>query len=301
MKLGLHTAILDGHTFEQVVDYASSAGFRGLEVCCWPYEPAARRYAGVTHIDVEGMDEEKAAYYCAYAKEHQIEIAALAYFPNPLSEDERAAEKAVGHLYKVMDAAQLMKVPVVTTFIGKNKTKTVEENIELMKKVWNPILRYAEEKELKIAVENCPMYFTEDEWPGGNNLASTPQIWREMFRMSPNIGLCFDPSHMVLLGMNVWKPVVEFADRIFHVHFKDMQIDQEKVEEYGRFTYPGLWHTPKIPGYGDVGFPKFIAKLHETGYHGFACLECEDRAFEGSKQDICHGIEIAYRYLRTLM
>ena len=154
---------------------------------------------------------------------------------------------------------------------------------------------------MRIAIENCPMYFTQDEWPGGNNLASTPQIWKRMFAMSPNIGLCFDPSHMILLGMNVWKPVVDYADRIFHIHFKDLQIDQEKVEEYGRFTYPGLWHTPKLPGYGDVDFPKLVTKLHEIGYRGSACLECEDRAFEGSMEDTREGIEIAYRYLRTLL
>lgn len=301
MKLGLHTAILAEYSFEQVVDYASETGFKSLEVCCWPREKASRRYAGVSHIDVDGMTEENAEKYMCYAKEKGIEIAALAYFPNPMSDDEETAERARGHLNKVIDAAALMKVNLVTTFIGKNKTKTIEENLELMEEIWPPILKYAEARGVKIAIENCPMYFTQDEWPGGNNLAVNPQVWRRMFAMSQNIGLCFDPSHMILQGMNVWKPVVEFSDRIFHIHFKDLQIDQEKVEEYGRFTYPGLWHTPKLPGYGDVNFPKLITKLHESGYCGSACLECEDRAFEDSIEDTRAGIEIAYRYLRTLM
>lgn len=301
MKLGLHTAILAEYSFEQVVDYASAVGFRSLEVCCWPKEKAARRYAGVSHINVEGMTQAEADRYMGYARDKGMEIAALAYFPNPLSDDPGTATRSRAHLYKVIDGAALMGVPLVTTFIGKDKTKTVEENLELMEEVWPPILQYAEGKGIKIAIENCPMYFTKDEWPGGNNLATTPQVWRRMFAMGPNIGLCFDPSHMILLGMNVYKPVVEFADRIFHVHFKDLHIDQEKVEEYGRFTYPGLWHTPKLPGYGDVDFPKLITKLHETGYRGSACLECEDRAFEGSTEDTREGIEIAYRYLRTLM
>lgn len=301
MKLGLHTAILAEYSFEQVVDYAAETGFKSLEVCCWPNEKASRRYAGVSHIDVEGMTEESAAKYLDYAAAKGIEIAALAYFPNPLSDDGETAKKSREHLLRVIDAAALMKVNLVTTFIGKNKTKTIEENLELMEQVWPPILRHAEEKGVRIAIENCPMYFTQDEWPGGNNLASTPQVWKRMFAMSPNIGLCFDPSHMILLGMNVWKPVVDYADRIFHIHFKDLQIDQEKVEEYGRFTYPGLWHTPKLPGYGDVDFPKLVTKLHEIGYRGSACLECEDRAFEGSMEDTREGIEIAYRYLRTLL
>ena len=301
MKLGLHTAILPDYSFEQVVDYAARTGFKGLEVCCWPNEKATRRYAGVSHIDVEDMTEEKAKKYVEYAEKKGITIATLAYFPNPLSDDEETAKKSQEHLIKVIDAAALMNVNLVTTFIGKNKTKTVEENLELMERVWIPILKHAEEKHVRIAIENCPMYFTKDEWPGGNNLASTPQVWRRMFEMSPNIGLCFDPSHMILLGMNVWKPVVDFADRIYHIHFKDLQIDQEKVEEYGRFSYPGLWHTPKLPGYGDIDFPKLITKLHETGFKGYACLECEDRAFEGSVEDVRNGIEIAYRYLHTYL
>ena len=158
-------------------------------------------------------------------------------------------------------AASMMKVDLVTTFIGKNKNKTVDENIALMKEAWPPILKLAEEKGVRIAIENCPMLYTEDEWPGGNNVATTPYVWREMFRMSPNIGLCYDPSHLVLQGMTEWKPVTDFPDRIFHVHLKDIRIDQEMVEEYGRFSYPSLWHRPKMPGLGEVDFPGLITRL----------------------------------------
>lgn len=301
MKLGLHTAILPDYTFEEVVDYAKAVGFKSLEVCCWPVGKAARRYAGVTHIDVNNIDEEKAKYYMEYAAKKGIEIASLAYYPNALSDDEETALVARDHIKRIIEAADMLGVHMVTTFIGKDKTKTIEENIEIMKKVWTPIMRLAEEKGVKVAIENCPMYFTKDEWPGGNNLASTPQIWKEMFKISPNLGLCYDPSHLVLLGMSVNKPLMDYSDRIFHVHFKDMQIDQEKVEEYGRFTYPGLWHTPKLPGMGDVDFAKFIAKLNDIRFNGSACLEMEDRAFEGSLEDTKSGIEQSYRYLRTLM
>ncbi len=301
MKLGLHTAILAACSFEQVVDYAASVGFKTLEVCCWPNEKAARRYAGVSHIDVDGMTRADADRYMNYAREKGIEIGALAYFPNPMSDDAETGKKAREHLLKVIDAAALMGVNLVTTFLGKDKTKTVEENLDLMDEIWPPILRHAQEKGVRIAIENCPMFYTRDEWPGGNNLAGTPQVWRRMLAMGGNIGICFDPSHMVLQGMDLWKPVSEFADRIFHVHFKDLRIDQEKVNEYGRFAYPGLWHTPKLPGYGDVDFACLITRLHETGYRGGACLECEDRAFEGSLEDTKEGIETAYRYLRTLL
>ena len=301
MKLGLLTAILPDMTFEEVVDYASEVGYGALEVCCWPKGKAVRRYAGVTHIDVDTLTREKAAYYVDYAKKKNIEIAALAYFPNPLSDDIETAKVARNHIKKVIKAAALMQVPVVTTFIGKNKTLTIEENLKQMKKVWPAILKVAEDSGVRVAIENCPMSFTKDEWPGGNNLASTPYVWRQMFDMSPNMGLCYDPSHLVLQGMSVNKPLMDFSERIFHVHFKDMQIDLDKVEEYGRFSYPSLWHTPKIPGLGDVNFPKFIAKLHDIGYQGAGCLEMEDRSFEGSMRDTKKGIQQSYRYLKTLM
>lgn len=299
MKLGLHTAILADLSFEEVADYAASVGFQSLEVCCWPKGKADRRYAGVTHIDVDELTEEKAEYYLNYAASKGIRIAALGYFPNALSDDEEVARVSVEHIKKVIAAAALLKVNLVTTFIGRNKTKTVDENIELMKTVWPSILKLAEEKGVRVAIENCPMFYTGDEWPGGNNLASTPYVWREMFKMSPNIGLCYDPSHLVMQGMTEWRPVVDFPDRIFHVHLKDIQIDQENVEEYGRFAYPALWHKPKMPGLGDVNFPKLITKLNETGYRGDACIECEDRAFEGSLEDTKEGIEVAYRYLKS--
>lgn len=301
MKLGLLTAILPDETFEQVVDYAKETGFKSLEVCCWPKGKALRRYAGITHIDVDTLTLEKAEYYRDYAKKQDIEISALAYFPNPMSDDPETGKVARDHIKKVIKAAKLMKVPVVTTFLGKNRLLTVEDNIKLMKKYWPGILKVAEDNGIKVAIENCPMSFTVDEWPGGNNLAYSPYIWEEMFKMSKNMGLCFDPSHLVLQGMTVNMPLLKYPDRIFHVHFKDMQIDQEKVDFYGKFAYPGLWHTPKIPGLGDVNFPKLIAKLNDIGYKGACCLEVEDRAFEGSKKDVRKAISQSYRYLKTLM
>lgn len=301
MKIGLHTAILPDYSFEEVVDYASEVGFKALEVCCWPKEKALRRYAGVTHIDVDTLTQGMADYYKDYAKSKGVEIATLAYFPNPLSDDKDIAHLAQEHIKKLIKAAALMEVPIVTTFIGKNKNLTIEENLDNMKKVWPPILEVAEENNIRVAIENCPMSFTKDEWPGGNNLASTPFVWRKMFDMSAQIGLCYDPSHLVLLGMDPIKPVRDFADKIYHVHFKDLRINQYQVEEYGRFSYPGLWHSPKLPGLGDVNFPHFIASLNEVGYRGAGCLEMEDRAFEGSLDDTKKGIESSYRYLHTLM
>ena len=303
MNLGLVSAILPDQTFEEVIDYAAGVGFGCVEVCCWPVGKALRRYAAVTHIDINGLTDEKMRYYLDYAAAKGVTISSLAYYPNPLDGDAEAAGVAVDHLMKLIDVSAAMGINMVTTFIGKDKTKSVEENLEKYVQVWTPIVRHAEEKGVRIGIENCPMYYTKDEWPGGNNLASTPYIWRKMFELipSPNLGLNFDPSHPYLLGASYIKPLYEFKDRIFHVHFKDIKIYQDKLDEYGYFSHPALWHSPKLPGLGGVDFGAFCSALNDIGYAGPACIEVEDRAFEGSLADVKSGIEQSYRYMRQFV
>ena len=300
MKLGLVSAILPDLTFEEVVDYASSVGFECLEVCCWPKGKAVRRYAGITHIDLEGLTPQKIAYYRDYAKKRGVSISSLGYYPNPLDADKEASNTAVDHIKRLIGVSAEMGVGMVTTFIGKDKNKTVEENLELFKKVWTPIIKHAEEKKVKIAIENCPMLYTANEWPGGNNLACTPDIWRQMFSLVPskNFGLNYDPSHLYLIGASAVKPLYEFKNRIFHVHFKDIKIYQDKLDEYGHFSYPALWHSPKLPGLGSVDFSAFCSALYDIRYKGPACIEVEDKAFEGNLALVKRGIEQSYGYMR---
>ena len=303
MELGLVSAILPDASFEELIDYASSVGFTCVEVCCWPRGKAVRRYAGVTHIDLNGLTAKKMEYYKTYAANKGVAISALAYYPNPLDADAEASKVAIGHIMNLIDVSAQMGVNMVTTFIGKDKTKTVEENLEKYVEVWTPIIRHAEEKGVRIGIENCPMYYTKDEWPGGNNLASTPYIWRKMFELIPtkNLGLNYDPSHPYLIGADYIKPLYEFKDRIFHVHFKDIKIYEDKVNEYGMFSYPALWHSPKLPGLGGVDFAAFCSALNDIGYKGPACIEVEDRAFESCVEDVKAGIEQSYRYMRQYL
>ena len=301
MKLGLNTAILADFSFEQVVDCASENGYKCIEVCCWPKGKASRRYAGVTHIDIDDLDSEKVKYYKEYAQSKGIYISSLGYYPNALSDDEKEAEVAVTHIKKLIKAAKKFDLEMITTFIGKNKTKTVDENIVLMKEVWTPILKLAEEEGIKVAIENCPMLYSVDEWPGGANLASTPYVWEEMFAMSANVGLNYDPSHPYLLGIDIDYAIKKYADRIFHVHFKDIKIIQDSVNKYGKFSYPGLWHIPKLPGLGDIEFNKFVSSLNEIGYKGSACVEMEDRAFEATIEDTLEGVKICSKYMQTMI
>ena len=303
MKLGLVSAILPNCSFEEVIDYAAGVGFKCVEVCCWPRGKAARRYAGITHIDIDGITREKMDYYLKYAADRGVRISSLGYYPNPLDGNPEARQVAIDHLMALIDVSAEMGIHMVTTFIGKDKTKTVEDNLELYKEVWTPIVAHAEGKQVKIAIENCPMYYTKDEFPGGNNLASTPYIWRKMFELIPSdyLGLNYDPSHPYLLMADYIQPLYDFKDKIFHIHFKDIKIYKEKLDEYGAFSYPALWHSPKLPGMGGVDFAAFCSALNDIRFDGFACIEVEDRAFEACIEDTKRGIEQSFRFMSQYM
>jgi len=300
-KFGFLSAILPDYTFEQIMDFAGENSFECVEICCWPKGKAARRYAGITHIDLNELDDAKMKHYLDYAASKGVKISSLGFYPNPLSPDTEAAEAAVSHIMDLITASGDMGVGMITTFIGRDKNKTVEENLDLYEKVWSPIIKHAEDKKVKIAIENCPMIFTADEWPGGNNLASAPYIWREMFKRIPTeiLGLNYDAAHPYLIGADYIKPIYEFSDRIFHIHFKDLKIQKEKLDEYGRLSYPRLWITEKLPGLGDIDFPSLISALYDIRFEGCACIEVEDRAFESGEEDVKRSILLSARYLRN--
>ena len=301
MKLGLLTAICDGMTFEEVVDFAAENGLECLEVACWPAGGANRRYAGVSHIDVANLTEEKAAEINAYCKSKGVEISSLAYYPNPLDPNKEKADAAIAHIYKLMDASKMLGVNMIGTFIGRDPSKNVDENIELVKEVWTPIVRYAEKIGVKIAIENCPMLFTNDEWPGGQNIMTSPANWRKVFAVldSPNLGLNFDPSHFVWQQMDYVKAIYDFKDKIFHVHYKDIKMYPEKLAEVGVMATPLQYMTPKIPGLGDVNWSKFISALTDIRYEGYSVIEIEDKAFEKSLDDAKRAIKQTANYLRN--
>ena len=231
----------------------------------------------------------------------KVEISALAYYPNTMEPDESKREAYIQHLYKLMDAAVLLNVNMITTFIGRDPKKTVSENLELVKKIWPPILEYAEQKGVRIAIENCPMLFTEDEWPGGQNLMTSPANWRKVFEIldSPNLGLNYDPSHFVWQQIDYIKPIYEFKDKIFHVHYKDIKVYREKLEDVGVMATPLEYMTPKIPGLGDVDWGKYVSALTDIGYTGYTCIEIEDKAFEDSLERAKKAIQLSAAYLRN--
>lgn len=304
-SFGLLTAILDGWSFEEAVDTAAEMGFECLEVACWPAGKAERRYAGVSHIDAERVlaDDEYAAYVKDYVESRGMHISSLAFYPNTLDPDTAKRNAAIEHLIALIEASAKLGVGMVTTFIGRDQHKTVDENIELFREVWPPIISFAEDCGVKVAIENCPMLFGKDQWPGGQNLMCTPAIFRKLFEIipSPNFGINFDPSHYVWQQMDYIRTIHEFKDRIFHIHFKDIKLYPEKLAECGVLAYPLDYMSPKIPGLGDVDWSAFISALNDIRYTGDAVIEVEDKAFESCREDILHSIRLSKRYLNNFI
>lgn len=303
MKLGVVSAIYDGFTFEEMIDDVAKNGCQCAEIACWPQGKAERRYAGVSHIDVNNTSPEYIAYIQEYCADRQVEISSLAFYPNTMDGDLSKRQASIAHLKKVIHMSALLGVHMVTTFIGRDQTKSVEENLEIFQEVWPPIIRYAEQEGVRIAIENCPMLFGRDQWPGGQNLFTTPSLWRKMFELLPseNFGINYDPSHFIWQQIDYIKPLYEFKDKIFHVHCKDIKLCKDRLDDVGIMAYPLEYMSPKLPGLGDVNWGRYISALTDIGYDSFVCIEVEDKSFESSRQKILQSVELSCRYMRQFV
>ncbi len=303
MKLGIVSAIYDGFTFEEMIDDVAANGCSCVEVACWPQGKAERRYAGVSHIDVDNASADYIKYVKGYCAERGVEISSLAFYPNTMDGDLEKRQKNIDHLKKVINMSALLGVNMVTTFIGRDQNKTVEENLEIFMQVWPEIIKLAEEKGVKIAIENCPMLFGADQWPGGQNLFTTPKLWRKMFELLPsdNFGINYDPSHFIWQQIDYIKPLYEFKDKIFHVHCKDIKLYPDRLNDVGVMAYPLEYMSPKLPGLGDVNWGSYISALTDIGYDSFVCIEVEDKAFESCREKVLDSVKLSCRYLRQFV
>ncbi len=303
MKLGFVSAILPDLPLEEVLKFAGKAGYDCVELMCWPVGKAERRYAGVTHVDVTGLDEAGAKKIKALCEGTGVGISALGYYPNFLAPDAAEAAASIEHFKKVMRAAPLLGINTVTTFVGRDWTKSVEANWPQVLRAWKPLAELAGQLDLRIAIENCPMLFTKDEWPGGKNIATSPAIWRRLFADlgSDRVGLNFDPSHFIWQQMDYLRAIREFRDRIYHAHAKDARLDRHLLDEVGILAHPLEYHTPKLPGLGDVDWGLYFSVLGDVGYDGPVCVEVEDRAYEKSLETRKDALSQSARFLRQFM
>lgn len=305
MKLGFVSAVLDKSNYEEMIDTAGTLGFTCVEVACWPSGKSERRYAGVSHIDAERVleDSDYAQHIMKYAQDKGVEISSLAYYPNTMDCDIEKRHVAVEHLKNLIRASAKLGIGMVTTFIGRDQTKTVEENLKLVEEIWPSIIELAEKEQVKVAIENCPMLFDSSQWPGGQNLMTTPDNWKKVFAILPskNLGLNYDPSHFVWQKIDYVKPLYTFSDKIFHIHFKDIKVYKDKLDEVGIMAYPLSFMAPKLPGLGDIDWGKYVSALTDIGYNGCACIEMEDKSFEGSSEKVLDSLRLSKKYMENFV
>ncbi|QDU90147.1 Inosose dehydratase [Pirellulimonas nuda] len=302
MQLGFVSAIFPDLSLDHVFEFAALEGFDCVEVMCWPPGGPDRAYGGVCHIDCSEFTQAMADDVRALCEKHGVAISALGYYSVPLSAQADQAEAAQAHLHKVIDAAPMLGLGGINSFVGANQTLNLEDNFKLFEEVWPGIVRHAEERGVRIGIENCPMLY-EKTWPFGLNLARSPAIWRRMFEIipSPNFGLNYDPSHLRMQLMDPIAPIREFGPRIFHTHAKDMRIDVERLNDVGSLVPPMDRGTAKIPGLGDIDWGKWIGALTDAGFDGPVCIEVEDEAFTETLDRRKQSLRISRNVLRPLI
>ena len=304
MELGLNTAPFPHLSLAEVAEQAAARGYEALEICCWPAGAGAeRRYAGTCHLDVDALDEARAEETRSLLDSLGLSISALGYYPNNLHPDPAHREAVHEHLRRVIRAAPKLGVATVCTFVGRDQARDLPDSLAEFRRVWPSIVAEAESAGVRIAIENCPMIFSYDEWPGGANLAYSPAAWREMFEAIPSesFGLNFDPSHLVWQLIDYERALREFGPRVFHVHAKDLEIDRDGLYEHGVLSLGMGWQVPRLPGLGEVRWDRFLAALYATGYDGAVVVEHEDRGFEGSDELVWRGFELARNVLAPLI
>ncbi len=295
MKLGLLTAPFETTPLMEVADWAGANGFSAFEVACWPASGAEkRRYAGTSHIDVDGLTKTKAQDITGGLATRGIEISGLGYYPNPLHSDAAHRDEVIGHLMKVITAAGTMGVKVVNTFLGGDRSLTVDENWTRAQTIFAPVVKHAADSGVTLCFENCPMIFSNDEWPGGHNIAYSPKIWRRIFEeWGDTVGMNFDPSHLIWQMIDQTRFIKEFGPHMTHVHAKDVMIDRDGLYENGIMSVGMGWQIPRLCGLGDVDWGDFFSGLYRAGYDGPIIIEHEDRLFEGTDDKIKRGFCLA--------
>ena len=302
MKLGLLTAPFPDTALDEVADWARSAGFEALEIACWPKTSgASRRYAGTSHIDVD-VSAAQARDIADELAGKGLAISGLGFYPNPLHPDRAHREAVIDHLKKVIVLASRMGVPLVNTFCGGDASKTVDANWEDAQKVWPAIIADAREHGVRLAFENCPMIFSYDEWPGGHNIAYSPYIWRRILEAwGGDVGMNFDPSHLVWQMIDKERFIREFGKNMLHVHAKDLMIDHDGLYERGILSAGIGWQVPRMPGLGDIDWSRIFSGLYRAGYDGPVIIEHEDRRFEGTDEKVKRGFLLARDVLRPFI
>jgi sugar phosphate isomerase/epimerase len=304
VKLGFLTACLPQRTLPEIVTWAAEQGFEALEVAAWP--ALGDRPFTATHLDVDGFGAGDAERVAVLFDQHGLQLSSLAYYDNNLhpDPDERAAVNA--HVAACIDAAALLGVPTVGTFVGRDPNLSVAQNLKAAEKLFAPLVDRAGERGVKIVIENCVMEgWHPDGYPG--NLAYSPELWEWMFDLG--LYLNYDPSHLVWMGIDPVEALRPYVDRVAHAQAKDIELFPERRNRYG---WPGKavvredpwdvgWWRYRVPGLGQVDWRRVVDTLYEGGFDGVLSVEHEDPVWGGTEDRVHTGLQVAHRTLRPLI
>jgi sugar phosphate isomerase/epimerase len=304
MKLGFITACLPKRTLAQLCEWAAAEGYEALEVAAWP--DLGDRPFTATHLAVERFGDAQADATRELFAKHRLELSSLAFYDNNLHPDgaERAAINQ--HVLRCIEAAALLGCPTVGTFVGRDPTQPVADNLHEAETVFRPLVDRAGELGVKLIVENCVMEgWHPDGYPG--NLAYSPELWEWMFDLG--LYLNYDPSHLVWMGIDPVEALRPYIDRIPHAQAKDIQVDAAARNRYG---WPGRavvrddpwdvgWWRYRVPGLGQVDWVRLVDTLYEGGFDGVLSVEHEDPVWGGTEERVEIGLRIAHRTLRPLL
>lgn len=304
MQLGMLTACLPQWTLHQIAEWAENSGYEALEVACWP--STGGREFEASHLPVADFGPQRADDTLALFEQHSLNLSALAYYENNLHPDPGRREEIHAHLRRTIDAAQALGVGYVGTFIGRDWTKPVAENLAEAETVFRELVDYAGQRDVALIIENCVMEgWHPDGYPG--NLAYSPELWEWMFSLG--LYLNWDPSHLTWIGIDPVETIAPYADRIVHAQAKDVELDPAARQRYGFFgkvrkdedPWDMGWWRYRVPGLGQVDWPRVVDRLYEHGFTGTLSVEHEDPVWSGDAERVTRGLTIAHRTLRPLI
>lgn len=307
MKLSYLTACFNNLSLEEKVKFAAEQKFDAIELSCWPV--ANDRDYSSTDIDVSKFDSKTKEDILKLTGENNIEIASLAYYDNCLHPDTSIRENNVKHLYNVIETAGKLGVKFVGAFAGRNLDLSFEENFTEFEKIFPNIVKYAADRNVNLLIENCSMPgWHREGW--GATISYSPELWDRMFEIIPdeNFGLNFDPSHLIWLGVDYIKALIDYKERVLYFHAKDTKILEEKRSYYSIFgkqldrenEWDYGWWQHKIPGKGSVDWQKIYQTLREIGYDGYVSIEHEDLNYSENDEAIKLGLMKGKAFLDSI-
>ncbi len=277
MFVGILTTQVREQSLETLIPWAASQGITGLEVDITPG----------SHLDAATVDDATIDRIKELLATHNMRITSLGSYGQLIGVPEERGRQAATNLANAIALAPRLGVDTICTLAGfpvagKDRARTILEDVP---GAFRPFLDQAGEAGIRIALEN---------WFATN--IQHLDHWRAIFDVLPDehFGLNFDPSHLDWQGIDVTAAVHEFRDRIFHVHAKDVAVNETIL---GRVGYQGNgWWRYVLPGYGRIRWGEFIGTLRSVGYDGVLSIEHEDSAFPFHE-----GFTKASRYLNTLV